>query len=109
MQETGIPLNVLRRLPCSPLIAVIVRSAVLIQGRQAALDEAVLVEIDAGCGLCFVRRFEMAKSEARKMPVAGKSGKDGVTANIRVKGEPKQNTPGQFTDKVRIKASKPVK
>jgi hypothetical protein len=37
-------------------------------------------------------------SPKKKMPVAGKSGKDGVTANFRIKGEPKPNTgPGRFT------------
>lgn len=33
----------------------------------------------------------------KKMPVAGKSGKDGVTANFRIQGKPKPDTgPGQF-------------
>jgi hypothetical protein len=43
----------------------------------------------------------MAKSQKprpeKKAPVAGKSGKDGVTANFRINGQPKPNIPGQFT------------
>jgi hypothetical protein len=37
-----------------------------------------------------------AKPVSKKMPVAGKSGKDGVTANIRVKDQPVTPVNGQF-------------
>jgi hypothetical protein len=47
-----------------------------------------------------------ARKPAKKMPVAGKSGKDGITAeqcatvsrtpNFRISGEPPVQVPGQF-------------
>jgi hypothetical protein len=43
-----------------------------------------------------VQSIKTGKKPAKKMPVAGKSGKDGVTANLRIKGQPKPNTDGQF-------------